>query len=63
MMIPKDVSVSNMDYVNLLPNNGGVNLNMIIYFEETYIRKEWMAKQDTNVLYLCLIKTFKIQES
>ena len=40
MMIPRDVSDANTDYVNLLTNHGEINLNMITKFEETYIGKE-----------------------
>ena len=39
MMITKDMSDANTDYVNLLPNNGEIDLNMIQKIEETYIRK------------------------
>ena len=55
MMIPKDVSDANMDYVNLLPNQGEINLNMITKFEETYTGKKLGVAQDTNILYHCLI--------
>ena len=40
MVIPKDSSDANKDYVNLLTNNGEINLNMITKFEETFIGKE-----------------------
>ena len=33
MMIPKDVSYRNTDYVNLLTNHGYIILNIIIIFE------------------------------
>ena len=55
MMIPKDVSDANMDYVNLHTNHGEINLNMITNFEETYIGKESRAAQDTNMMYHCLM--------
>ena len=39
MMILKDVSDANNDYVNLLTNHGGINLNMKTKFEDKYIGK------------------------
>ena len=55
MMIPKDLSDVNTDYVKLLTNNGEINLDMIKNVEETYIGKESRAAQDTNMLYRCLM--------
>ena len=45
----------NIDYVNLLMNHGDININMITKFDETYIRKESRAAQNTNILYHCLM--------
>ena len=51
MMIPKDISDANTDYVNLITNHGEINLNVIEKIEEKYIGKESRAAQDTNMLY------------
>ena len=51
MMIPKDVSDMNTDYVNLLTNYGEINPNMIIKFEDIYIKNLSRAAQDTNIIY------------
>ena len=44
MMVLKDVSDTNTDYVNLLINHGEININMITNFEETYIGKKLIAE-------------------
>ena len=40
MMILKDLSDVNTDYVNLLTNHGEINLNMIKTIDQTDISKE-----------------------
>ena len=57
MMILKNVSDANTDYVNLLTNHGEINLNMITKFEETYLGKELRSAQDTNMMYHCPINS------
>ena len=44
---------TNTDYVNLLTNNGEINLNII--FLETNTGKKSRSAQDTNILYHCLM--------
>ena len=55
MMILKDILDADTDYVNLLTNHDEVNLDMIKIIEQTYIRTETRAANDTNILYHCLI--------
>ena len=38
MIIPKDVSDANTEYVNLLTNHGEINFSMITKFEQIYMK-------------------------
>ena len=51
MMISKDISYVNTDYIKLLRNHGDVKLDGIRKLEDTYIGTESKAAQDTNILY------------
>ena len=63
MIIPKDVSDANTEYVNLLTNHGEINFSMITKFEQIYMKGIKISTRSKYSVSLPDESAFKIWES
>ena len=61
-MIPDNICDSNTEYKNIATQYGGVSIEKIGEFDETYVNTPTRAAQDFNIMYKCIMNLLLVLE-